>query len=161
MAIYLFGISSVKYGVAATTNTMPSSLTSLPDTVKGSVSIEESEGSTTKFFVDQKFSPVRQVKTEEGQLTATMQFYDMTYATMAVLKGGTGNASGYSPASGYTDVNLALQITLDSGQKLDMYNANLMTRITGGGGRDKMFAIEVKVTPQLTSDNAGSWKINA
>lgn len=44
MAVYVYGIKSVKYGVAATTNTMPSGLTSLPNTVKGSVSIEESVG---------------------------------------------------------------------------------------------------------------------
>ena len=160
MAIYLFGITSVKYGTAAVTNTMPTGLTALPDTVKGSVSIEETEGSKTKFFVDQQFSPVRQVKTEEGELSATMQFYDMTFATLAALKGGTGNASGYTPATGYVTVDKALEITMDSGHKLLMYNASLTSRITGGGGRDKMFAIEMTATPQLTADNAGSWKIS-
>ena len=159
MAVYLFGITSVKYGTAATTNTMPTALTTLPDTVKGSVSIDETEGSLTNFYVDQKFSPVRQVKTEEGQLSATMQFYDMTFANVAALKGGTGNASGYSPATGYVTVDKALEITMDSGHKLLMYNASCVSRITGGGGRDKMFALELKATPQLTADNAGSWKI--
>jgi len=159
MAIYLYGITSVKYGVAAVTNTMPTSLTSLPNTVKGSVSIDETEGSITKFYVDQQFSPVRQVKTEEGELSATMQFYDMTFANIAALKGGTGDASGYSPATGYVTVDKALEITMDSGHKLLMYNASCVTRITGGGGRDKMFALELKATPQLTADNAGSWRI--
>jgi hypothetical protein len=163
MAVYLFGIASVKYGTAATGANMPSgaALTSLPDTVKGSVSIDETEGSTTKFFVDQKFSPVRVVKTEEGELTAVMQFYDMTFANMAALKGGTGNASGYTPATGYTSVDLALELTLDSGHKLQMYNASCITRITGGGGRDKLFALELKATPQMTLDNGGSWKLSA
>ena len=161
MAIYLFGITSVKYGVAATGNVFPASgaLTSLPDTVKGSVSIEETEGSTTKFYVDQQFSPVKVVKTEEGEMTATMQFYDMTFATLAALKGGTGSATGYIPASGYQMIEKALQIRLDSGHYLNMYNASISARITGGGGRDKMFAIEMKATPQLTADNSASWEI--
>jgi hypothetical protein len=159
MAEYLFGITSVKYGDAATTNTMPSSLTTLPNTVKGSVSIDETEGSTTDFMVDQQFSPVRQVKTEEGVISATMQFYDMSFANVAALKGGSGDASGFTPATGYTTVNKALEITMDSGHKLLMYNASLVTRIVGGGGRDKMFALEVKATPQLTTDSAGSWKL--
>lgn len=159
MAEYLFGITSVKYGEPSGSNTMPSALNTLPNTVKGSVSIDETEGSTTDFMVDQQFSPVRQVKTEEGVLTATMQFYDMAYANVAALKGGSGDASGYTPATGYTTVNKALEILMDSGQKLLMYNASLVTRIVGGGGRDKMFALEVKATPQLTTDNAGSWKI--
>ena len=35
-------------------------------------------------------------------MTAVMQFYDLTYATIAALKGGTGDAQGYTPAIGYT-----------------------------------------------------------
>lgn len=161
MAIYLFGITSVKYGDASSSNFMPASaaMIALPNTVKGSVSIEETEGSTTKFFVDQQFSPVRQVKTEEGELSAVMQFYDMTFATLAAIKGGTGNVSGYTPATGYITVDKALEITMDSGHKLLMYNASLTSRITGGGARDKMFVVEMKASPQLTADNAGSWKI--
>jgi hypothetical protein len=163
MAVYLFGIASVKYGTAATGSNMPSgaALTTAPDTVKGSVSIEETEGTTTDFYVDQKFSPVRSVKTEEGQLSAIFQFYDMTFATMAAFKGGSGNASGYTPATGYTTVNIALELALDSGHKLQMYNASCISRIVGGGGRDKLFALEVKAIPQMTADNTGSWKISA
>jgi hypothetical protein len=160
MAVYLFGIKAVSYGPAATTNSMPTGMTTLPDTVKGSVTIEETEGSSTKFFVDQKFSPVKVVKTEEGELSATMQFYDMTFANIAALKGGTGSTGSYVPATGYVTVEKAIRMELDSGHYLDMYNASCITRITGGGGRDKMFALELKVTPQLTIDNAGSWKLS-
>lgn len=156
----LFGITSVKYANAASSNYSPGSLTSLPNTVKGSVSIDETEGSTTKFFVDQQYSPIREVKTEEGILSAVMQFYDMSYANIAALKGGTGDASGYTPASGYTTVDKYLEILMDSGHKLLIYNASCVARITGGGARDKMFALELKATPQLTTDNAGTWKIS-
>ena len=162
MSTYLYGISSVEYGTAATgIGNFPSGvlLTTAPDTVKGSVVIEETEGSKTEFFVDQRFSPVRSVKTEEGLLTATFQFYDMTFATLAEFKGGTGNVSGYTHSTGYTDVDKALVLNLDSGQKLLLYNASCITRIIGGGGRDRMFALEVKATPQLTTDNSIDWKI--
>jgi len=162
MAVYLFGIASVKYGTAATgIGNFPSGvlLTTAPDTVKGSVTIEESEGTTTEFFTDQKFSPVRSVKTEEGKLSAVMQFYDMTFATLAAFKGGTGNVSGYTPATGYTSVNLALELNLDSGEKIHIHNASCSTRIVGGGGRDKLFAFEVKAIPQMTTDNSVDWRI--
>lgn len=158
MAVYLYSVTKVEYGDAASSNYMPS-LTQLPNTVRGSVSIDETEGSTTKFWVDQQYTPVRSVKTEEGEISAVMQFYDMTFATLAALKGGTGNVSGYTPATGYSSVNKSLKITLDSGHTLSMYNAEVQTRIIGGGGRDRMFAVEMKATPQLTDDNAGSWKI--
>lgn len=161
MAIYLFGIASVKYGTASSSNYMPASasMTALPNTVKGSVSIEETEGAITEFFVDQQFSPIKTVKTEEGKMSATMQFYDMTFATLAAIKGGTGNVSGYTPATGYTTVEKCLEITTDSGHKFNLFNASLITRIIGGGGRDKLFAVEMKANPQMTSDNAGSWEI--
>ena len=158
----LFGLASVQIGTAASSNYTPASagLTTLPNTVKGSVSIEETEGSTTKFFVDQQFAPVKVVKTEEGELSLTMQLYDMSFANLAMLKGGTGNASGYAPATGYTTVEKFVQANLDSGHKITMYNAAIITRLTGGGGRDKMFAVETKIVPQLTADNAGSWRID-
>jgi len=162
MAVYLYGISTVKYGTSATgIGNFPSGvlLTTAPDTVKGSVIIEETEGRTIPFYVDQKFSPVRSVKTDEGTLTATFQFYDMTFSTLAEFKGGTGNVSGYTHPTGYTEVDKALELTLDSGQKLLLYNASCITRIIGGGGRDSMFALEVKATPQLTTDGSVDWKI--
>ncbi len=162
MAVYLYGIASVKYGTSATgLGNFPSGvlLTTAPNTVKGSVTIEETEGAVTEFYVDQQFSPVRRVKTEEGKLSAVFQFYDMTFATIAAFKGGTGNVSGYAPATGYTTVDLALELTLDSGERLQMYNANCISRLVGGGGRDKMFTLEVNAVPQLTTDNSASWRI--
>ena len=162
MAVYLFGVKSVKYGVAATGSNMPSgaALTSLPDTVKGTVSIEESTGATTKFFVDQKASPVKVIKTEESEVLAKMQFYDLTFATVAALKGGTGDANGYTPATGFSQIELALEIETDSGHKFQFYNASIEAHITGGGGRDKMFALELNAIPQMTLDTTGSWKIS-
>lgn len=159
MSEYLYTVKTVKYGDAATTNTMPSGLTTLPNTVKGSVSLDESEGETTEFYVDQQVAPIRSVDTGEAKLTASMQFYDMSFATLAALKGGTGNASGYTPASGYSSVNKALEIECESGHKFLMYNAKLSVRIVGGLGRDNMLVVDMKATPQLTSDNAGTWKI--
>lgn len=159
MAVYLYGIASVEYADAASSNYTPAAVTGLPNTVRGSVTLDETEGATTKFWVDQQYAPVRSVKTEEGEISAVMQFYDMTFATLAAIKGGTGDVSGYTPATGYVTVNKYLEITTDSGHKFIMYNAEVQTRIVGGGGRDRMFAVEMRATPQLTADNAGSWKI--
>jgi len=140
---------------------MPASgdMTTLPDTVKGSITLEESEGTTTKFYVDQRAEPIKSIKTEESELTGTMQFYDLTYATIAAIKGGTGNASGYAPATGYSQIEKALEIETDSSHKFLLYNAQLDVRIMGGGGRDSMFMMEMKVNPQITADLAGSWHV--
>jgi len=161
MSVLVFGVTGVKYGDAATGSNMPSgtALTSLPNTVKGSVTIEEGAGTSAKFYEDQQASPVKVIKTEEGEVTASMQFYDMTFATMAALKGGVGNASGYTPATGFNFIELALEIETDSGHFFQFYNAAIDAHITGGGSRDSMFALEMNAIPQMTSDGTGSWKI--
>lgn len=157
---YVFSVKKVRYGTATDLATMPVSLTDLPDTVKGSVTLDETEGATAKFYVDQKPVPVKVVKTEEGELSATMQFYDLTYATVAALKGGEGSASGYTSPVGYTNVEKAIQIETDSGHTVNIHKGLCVARITGGGGRDKMFALELKVTPQTpATDSGAAWTI--
>ena len=160
-ANYIFSVKTVKYGTPTGTNSMPATgdMTTLPDTVRGSVTISETEGTLTKFYVDQKAEPVKIIKTEEGEMTAVMQFYDLTYATIAALKGGTGDASGYTPAIGYTLIEKAIEIETDSGHKFDMYNAQISARIMDGGSRDKLFSMEVTINPQMSADSAGSWKV--
>jgi hypothetical protein len=162
MPQYLYGITSVKYGTAATgLGNFPSGvlLTTAPNTVKGSVAIEETEGTTAEFFVDQQATPVKRTKTEEAKLTAKMEFYDVTFATLAAFKGGTGNASGYTPATGYSSIDLALELNLDSGERVHIHNASCVTQITGGGGRDKLWSFKVSAIPQMTTDNTASWRI--
>jgi hypothetical protein len=159
MSTYIYSVKTVKYGTPTGTNTMPESLVTLPDTVKGTVAIDESEGSTTQFFVDQKKNPIKSAKIEEGQTTVTMQFYDMDTTHLAAFKGGTrvtgGGADKFVPSTGYTTVEKALQIEFDSGHKFNMFNAACVARLMGGGGRDKMLSWELKATVQVTADLAG------
>ena len=159
---YVFGIKTVKYGTPTGLATMPVAPTALPDTVKGSVSIDESEGAEQKFFVDQQSTPVKVITTEMGELNATMNFYDLDYATIGAFKGGTVDAvapKGWKPAIGFVQIEKSLEITLDSGHILNLFNAHCKARIMGGGGRDKMFQLELKITPQMTADGLGSWEI--
>lgn len=164
MANYIFGVKTFKYGTPTGSNTMPAGLTALPDTVKGSVSVDETEGTFTKFYVDQKKDPIKVIKTDEGEMTVVAQFYDMTYTHLAAFKGGTAPTGGgynkFIPDTGYTEVEKAIEIEFYSGQKLNMFNANCFARVTGGGGRDKMFALEIKMNPQMTDDLAGSWELS-
>ena len=163
MAVYTYGVTSVKYGTAATgAGNFPSGvlLTTLPNTVKGSVTLEESVATQAKFYVDQQANPIRVAQTEVSEMSAKMQFYDLTFATIAALKGGTGNVSGYAPATGFSQINLALEILTDSGHRIQFYNAYIEAHLTGGGGRDKQFALEMNAIPQMTTDNSASWRIH-
>ena len=158
---YIYSVKSVKYGTPTGLATMPASgsMVSLPDTVKGSIDLEEAEGTTQDFFTDQKIDSIKKVKTEEGQFVATFQFYDLDYTMLAAIKGGSGDASGWTPSTGYTLIEKALEIATDSGHVFDFFNASIDSRILGGGGRDAMFMVEMKATPQVTADGLGSYKI--
>lgn len=165
MADYIFAVNTIKYGTPTGTSTMPAqgALVTLPDTVKGTITLEEAEGTLTKFFVDQKRGAIKSVKTEEGDFVITAQFYDLTVGFLAALKGGTavtGATTSYTPSTGYVNIEKAVEITFESGHKLEIYNGSISARLTGGGSRDKMMMWELKITPQLTADLAGSWKLS-
>lgn len=164
MADYIYAVSSMKYGTPTGLATMPGALTTLPDTVKGSITVEETEGTLTRFEVDQKKDPIRVIKSTEGEFTLTAQFYDMTFTTLADFKGGsatTGTGATFTAATDYTTVDKALEINFVSGHKMEIYNGSCVARMTGGGGRDKMISWELKVTPMVTANLAGVYKITA
>lgn len=162
MAEYIYAVKQMFYGTPTGSNTLPASLSLLPDTVKGTITVEETEGTLTKFWVDQKKEPVRVIKSEEGDFTLTAQFYDFDFEKYAAFKGGVGVAgASFTPSTDYTTIDKAFRIVFDSGHVMDIYNGSCVARMTGGGGRDKMFAWELKVTPMLTQDLAGSYMIAA
>lgn len=164
MADYVFAVSTLRYGTPTGTATMPATgaMVTLPQTVKGTIVIEEAEGATTKFFTDQQMSPIKSIKTEEGAFSVTAQFYDLTVGFLAAMKGGTavtGATTSFTPSTGYTQVEKAFEIAFESGHVLNLYNASVTARMVGAGGRDRMMAWELKATPQATTDLAGSWNL--
>jgi len=165
MANYIYSIKSIKYGTPTGTGTMPASgdLTDLGNTVKGSVTIDESEGTVTPFNVDQKKDPILVLSSGGDELSVVAQFPDISYAALAALKGGTSSSAGgfntFTPAIGFTTIQKALECELDSGHKINIFNAQIFARITNGGGRDKMLAMALKATPLLTADGLSNWEI--
>jgi hypothetical protein len=161
MANYVYKIASVKHGTPTGSNTMPASgsLTTMPYTVKGSVTLSESDSETAEFEVDQLTDPIMVVATKSGRLTTEMKFYDVDYALLAALKGGTGNASGYAPATGPVNTLRAIQINTVSGHTFDLYNAQVMAKLGGVGSSADLFTVDVKATALATTDSTGSWKV--
>lgn len=162
---YIYSIKSIKYGTPTGSNTMPASglMTDLGNTMKGTATIDESEGSTTKFNVDQKRSSILELPTGDEMLTINAQFPDVDFTKLAALKGGVASSAGgfntFTPNSGFTSVQKALQVELDSGHVFNIFKAQVFARVMNGGGRDKMMQIALKATPLLTDDGLGDWEI--
>lgn len=159
---YIYAVSGIKYGTPTGLATMPTALVTLPDTVKGSISIEETEGTITKFFVDQKKDPVRAIKTDEGEVTVVAQFYDLNPIHLANLKGGvavTGATESFTPSADYTNVEKAIEISFSSGHKMTIFNGAIVARMVGEGGRDAMVRWEVKVVPQISANGGAAYSL--
>lgn len=161
----IYAVSGMKYGTPTGTTTMPSAgaLVSLPQTVKGTIAIEEGEDTIQRFFTDQSPDPIKTLKTEKGIMTITAQFYDLTVGFLQALKGGTavtGASQKYTPATTLTEVNKAFEITFESGHKLNVYNGSVSARLTGKGSRDAMMAWELKITPLVTADSGAPYDIS-
>lgn len=168
MSKYVFSLKSTKYGTPTGDNTMPDSgsLTALPDTVRGSVSVTESDPTLQRFFVDQKKGAIRVVQSEAGELEFTLQFYDMDYDILAAIKGGASvaavpstSAAKWTNGTTFDNIVKALQLETDSGQYFNFYNALLIATITGSGSRDGMFAVQMRIIPQLAADGSGDYEI--
>lgn len=159
---HIYSVKSIKYGTPTGIGTVPASgdLTALPNTEKGSVVIEESEGTSTQFYEDQSPYPIEDIEQELGSFSLVANFNDIQFATIAVFNGGTGTASGYEPATGWQTTKKALVIETDSGHTFDFRNAKCKVRITNLGGRDKLAAMELKATPLICADGSAPYKIN-
>ena len=159
---HIYSVKSVKYGTTTGTGTMPASgdLTALPNTEKGSVVIEEAEGTSQAFYEDQNPYPIENIEQELGSFSLVARFNDIQFTTLAAFNGGTGTVSGYEPATGWQTTKKALVIETDSGHTFDFRNAQCRVRITGLGGRDKLASMELKAMPLICADGSAPYKIN-
>lgn len=160
MAIYTYSVKTTRYGTPTGSNTMPA-LTALPKNVKGTITLDEGDPSFTSIFEEQSMAPLRKVQTAAGDVSFKMQFHDLTYATIAALKGGSavGAATGYQAPTDFADINKAIQVEFDSGQYFNYYNAAIAAKIVGSGARDGFIALDVTVMPQMSADGKGIWEI--
>ena len=159
-------VKKLRYGDPTGSNTMPVALNDLPDTVKGSISQDETDPTFQDFWVDQLAVPIDSVEVQRGESTFNAQFYDFDYDMLEALKGGTSVAAvaGTSAAAWqngvvYNTKKLAFQAETESGQYINFFNARLYVKITGNGGRDAKLMIQVHIKPLATEDRAGDWEI--
>jgi len=165
----IYAVKTISYGTPTGTTTMPegANLYALPETVRGSISMDEGDPTYQDFFTDQTMPPVDSVQVSEGETTISAQFHNVQYDHLEALKGGTAVAAvtGTSAAKwkkGVTFRNdkLAMQIETESGHYFNFYNARIFAKITGGGGRDTGFMLQVNIKPLATTDLAGDWEIS-
>lgn len=158
---YTIGLKSVKFGTPTGTVAMPASLTAFAKTVKGSMTIEESEPTITDFKVEELSAPIKQAITEDGVLTVTWRCYDLNPEIIKVVKGGEGTtvSKKYSAPAKSVIMEKGLELTSDDNMVFAIPKASIVARITGQVGSDDMIQLEVKATAIDPGDGGSPWYI--
>lgn len=159
MPKYTIGLKSVKFGTPTETVTMPVSMTAWAQTVKGSMTIEESEAEVKNFNVEEVSSPVKQAIVQDGVLTVTWKAYDLDPAIIAAVKNGTATATKFSAAANSAIIEKALEVTTDEDVKFTIPKASIVARLTGSIGGEDMLQMEVKATAIDPGDGGSPWQV--
>lgn len=150
MPKYGYKIKKIEIGLASTDGTMPTTMTALPDTVDGSVTIEESAPQTKGFKRSNDKAPFMIVVTEDGNLTPKFSIYDITPSVLSQLKGGTATAeTAWKPAIGSSQlINAAIRVTTENDLlKINIPKASIVALIKGSLKSDELITLECEVTP--------------
>lgn len=163
---YVFGVKSVKFGTPTGSDEMPGSLTAFAQTVAGSLTLSEDEAQTKDFNVEEVTTPVKTIVTSVGALTATWRAYDLSPATLALVKGGTSTTPAAPAAHTYDGPlsvvakDLALEITTTNDVVIKVYNAAVLARFDGSVGRENLLELEISAIAQDPGDGTSPYQIS-
>lgn len=156
---YSLGLKSVKFGEPTGTVAMPVAMNPFAKTVKGSMTITENEPTIKEFKVEEVDAPVRRAITESGSFEAKWRAFDLSPATLELVKGGTATATKFSAPSKSVIVELALELETDDGVIITVPKGSVTARIDGQVGRDDMIQLEVTVVAIDPGDGGSPWQI--
>jgi len=163
MAKYVFGLKSVKFGTPTGTAAMPAALDmeEFAQTVRGSMTLSETEPTVQDFNVEEQDAPVEQAITESSKLELTWRAYDLSPAIIEIVKGGDGStlATTWTAPAKTTMIKLAIEIETDGGSTIAIPNANIVARLDGVIGREDMLQLEVKGTALDPGDGGSPFSV--
>jgi hypothetical protein len=150
MAKYGYKVDSIETGTPSTDGTMPTTMTALPDTVDGTVVIEETTPQTKGFKRSKDKAPFMIVVTEDGNLPIKFSIYDISPSVLAILKGGTATAeTAWKPSVGTSQlIETALRLKTEGGKlTVNIPKASVTALIKGSLKSDELLTLECTATP--------------
>jgi hypothetical protein len=156
---YSIGLKWVKFGTPTGTEAMPATMTPFAKTVKGSMTIDESEPNIKNFEVEEVDAPVAQSITESGKIKVTWRAFNLDPAIIAAVKGGVSTSSKFSAPKKSVIIEKALEIKSDDNVVFAIPKASIVARVTGQIGGDDMLQLEVIATAIDPGDGGSPWYI--
>jgi hypothetical protein len=159
MAKYVLGLKSVKFGTPTDESAMPTSMEAFAQTVRGSMTVSETEPTIQDFNVEEQDAPVEQAITESSKLEVTWRAYDLSPAILEKVKGGDSDSSSWEAPAKAVMIKLALEIETDNGTKIQVPKANVIARFDGTVGREDMLQLEVTATALDPGDGGSPFSV--
>lgn len=155
MAKKIFGLASAKIAPIASDGGMGTALETIGETVSGTATMSQDDNTVTDFKIEESDSPVESIVTETGKIAFNWSSYNVAYATLVKLLGGTGNlprpvgalnvlgtltgGSGYTngfyenvPLTGGAGTGATANITVTGGAVTSVVLTNLGSGYAGG-----------------------------
>lgn len=155
MATASYGLASFKIGPVGT---LPAALTAVGSTVKGSFTIEGTEGSFNDFFIEENPSaPFDRTINEYPSLELTGETYDVDPDTAVLLMGGTTAAGVYTPPTTFAAKEVAAQATSAKGLVFNIPRMQIVARPVFRFGTDELAKISYTGKALLPEGGGAPW----
>lgn len=156
MSAITFGLSQILIGTAATSGTMPGSLTKIGKTYKETCKLAQAESEVTEHFEEGKSSPAVRVKTKKIPVLK-FSILDPDATLLKTLVGGTLTGSVWSFNGTEAVANAAIRVMSEQGLWVDVPNGDIDAVVNADFSKKGIFLIDVTVTP-MEVDNGESIK---
>jgi len=157
MAVEKSSLGLKHIGIAAVDPAdIPTAWTELEDAKIDSATLTENEPSTEDVRIEQRPGVYRTITTEEGSTEFTVELYDVSTDTIALLKGGAvqpadaaaGIGKRWSSRDASFEVAKAVRLETLDGYKVYIPNGKVAATITFALSRTSLATVTVKITAQ-------------
>lgn len=133
--------------------TIPATYQELEDAQIDSASLTESEPATEDIRIEQKPGVYRTITTAEGTTVFTVQLYDMSTDTLALLKGGTVTPPTATVGKRYAkketfEVKKALKLVTLDDFKIFIPNGKVSANVTWTLAKSALATVTLTITAQ-------------
>lgn len=146
MAKTSIGLKNIKIGAIAADGSMGTTLTQIPDTVKGEVVITETDGQNADFFINETDTIYERITTEIGSIEVTGSTYQVSAETLQLLKGGTVATNVFTPSITHTEQEVSVELESRRGYIFKIVRAKLVSKFNWNFSSEELSRIDFTLT---------------
>lgn len=159
----VLGLANIKLGAIEEDGGMGETLVAIGDTVPGTCTFEEEEGTTQDFFSEELSTAIESIISEPGVERVNWSTTNLDADNLVRLFGGTkttGPPVTYEPPASKVDIELSLEITDKKGNKIEFPRVKINAQKAIAFNKTALGQLNVTATVLVpTKENTAPWKI--